>query len=312
MTRWKAHTMRENKEKIIGLLPPTPDTIRSKDVYNTAKERFGFSSATVNKHLSSLIELGLVERKQPSHKFVYYSKSPSGKFINDIIIVRKNLSDIISMPNLQFKRINEEIGKYQTVEEWEQDSPLATKFFWGESYLDVIYTCFRELSLILMRTISGLEEFGTDKQIHVHLRGETLFPPDVASGEFYTRLSDDGIHLDLWSQLKEPTKAVEEYEKLRETLDVPSGVPTDISLLAMSVLAACIKYHADYANRGRVAEIVDEIHKDYPEVANRYASKDSLGLAVIIITDNGQGAGLVPDGLLKAVRENGHLYFWVE
>jgi len=311
MDHWKAHTIRQNEEKLMELIPLAPDTIRSRDVYNHAKHRYGFSSATVNKHLSSLVMRGLVEREQPSHKAVYYRKTLAGKFMNDLMIIRKKLADLISMPNEQLKRIEEEIGMYQTIEEWEQDRPIATKFFWGNSYLDTIYSCFRELSLILMRTVPGLEETGIDERIHVHLLGETYFPPDVASGEFYVRLSDDGIHLELWSQLQEPFKAVEEYEKLQKILDVPSGVPRDISPLAMSVLAVCIKYHTGSENRGSATKIVDEIFQNYPAITKRYASKKSLKLAVIMSADNGQGAGLVPDGLLNTVKENGHLYYWV-
>ena len=102
------------------------------------------------------------------------------------------------------------------------------------------------------------------------------------------------------------------WEALQENLDVPSGVPKDISPFAMAMLAVCIKYHKGYKNRVHASEIVDEIVEDYPEVAEFYESKGRMSYATIFTADNGRGAGLVPAGLLKMKKENGSRLYWVE
>jgi len=104
----------------------------------------------------------------------------------------------------------------------------------------------------------------------------------------------------------------EVWKQLQQTMDVPSGVPRDISPFGMAMLAVCIKYHKDPSNKAYSSDVAKEILNDYPEVAKFYNYETKrISYATIFAADNGKGGGLVPKGLLQMDKDtDGNRRYW--
>lgn len=121
-----------------------------------------------------------------------------------------------------------------------------------------------------------------------------------------------GYVLELKQSPREKHSKVD-WEQLKNTMDVPSGVPKDISPLGMALLAVCIKYYNKPTRKVHTKDITKQIIRDYPEVAKFYDfDTRRISYATIFTADNGRGGGLVPKGLLKMDKdsENNRRY-WV-